>query len=472
MPETLLSRDEEELKNNNEKPGSVIGPSPDFNFDSGVVGAGTHIEEEQAPPEIRPEEQPSATDTEVVAPKKLSEEEKKIQENVAALEKLHEEHLGVEKIVEQTPEVDAEKVPELKIAEAEKEYTPKEQLLALKNEAEKLDKEIEGAKKRREDVIKSGEVQLRGDLIKEVRKLEKQKENIVKEIGEAQKEVKKQAAENLSVQDVMNMKRSEMLEAFKDVTENEKGESRHLFKERDEMVKQNLEARKMKIIPGNKIEEYRAKLIAKEKAKIYSDNRSAAKAICWARLTADQKQQFGVPDSDGFQKYLREKAEEKLGISENDFYNLVRAGIVPEQMKKRGRFMGAILGDFKVIDSRYPRPLEISKKEFDKMIAGLRDGQAEAVGMAAKSYADRMIEAGRKALRTEKDVCAKKIIEQTVADYNLEQQKERDAEAERQAAKARRTVRVPPIKINQRRGGKVGGKAKRKSAAEKLEEAA
>ena len=277
--------------------------------------------------------------------------------------------------------------------------------------------------------------------IEEVRKLEEQEKNILKEIEEARKEVKKQAAETLSAPDVMKMRPRAILESFRDITENEKGESRHLFKERDEMVKQNMEARKMKIIPGNKAEEYRATLIAKEEVRINSEERSVAIATCWERLSAKQKQQFGAPDSQGFQNYLQGKRE-KLGVPEDDFYNLVRAGIVPEQMKKRGRFMGAILGDFKVIDSRYPKPLEMSKEEFNKLTAGLQNGRVEAIMMAAERHADRMIEEGRKALRTEKDVCAKKIIEQTIADYNSEQQKEQKAEMERQVLKAKRTPKV------------------------------
>lgn len=270
-----------------------------------------------------------------------------------------------------------------------------------------------------------------------------EKQNVV----EAVKQTKEQAAEFLSDEKLWEKNPREIIEAFRTLTENEKGEHRHLAKERNEMAYENERERKRIVLIGKEaIENRRQELIKKAEAKIHEKERLAANATCWERLAPKQKEKFKTSDSPEFKKYLEDKRN-KLGVSEDAFASLVQKGYKPEDAKVRrwGTWFRGPALEIPSTISDTALTSDGSKDDLNKWVednhnAGIRERVAQAVE-------DRLMY-GRKVLLQEKRFCAKEIIRRAVDNYKEEQNKKKRPEPVPTEAKAVVAESEKPVNYN------------------------
>ncbi len=302
-------------------------------------------------------------------------------------------------------------------------------------------KDVEGLEKQKERMLEESNIAKVEKIEKyyaETKAAEQKPVEKTKETEEARAEKKEKAVEFLSNPEITKEKPKEIIEAYKIAT----GEN--LKEKRDKLVEQNFKERGMTVISGkDAIEKYRQRATERAEKKIFSEERSDSVMVCWDRLAKNEQAKYtenGVVNLVAFKDSLRGKAE-KLKISEDVFYSLVKAGYEPENMKKRGFFGRLFIGDVKVVRGDMPNPIDLSKKDFENLINKTLGDQLQRVGKEAQKRVDLKIIEGTKRLTREKNICALNIIKKTVEEYKSdktskqevikqEEKKEKDPVAE------------------------------------------
>jgi hypothetical protein len=236
-------------------------------------------------------------------------------------------------------------------------------------------------------------------------KMKKEVQETRDRLAEQERQQKKEKAlEVLSDPKIMERSPRELVESFRNLTENENGEHRHLSKERNEMAYGNLQERGMRIIRGkDAIEEARQRIATREQDKIKSEEHSRAIKTFWER-NSDIK-------PEDREKYLGD-IKKRLGLDGVDgdfaFEKLVNDSYLVEKAKT-GWFSDKI---------KIPK-INGKSLSYDKeLLQEMAQEEKNRISVEAQKRADLKIIEGRKRVLKEKQVCARKIIEKTVAEYS------------------------------------------------------
>ncbi len=263
------------------------------------------------------------------------------------------------------------------------------------------------------------------------------------------------AAEFLSKPDFeKDIKRT--VEAFRNITTNEKGEHRHLAKERNEMVALNIEARGGRIIRGKEaIEKARQEIAVKEVAKIRSELHEKAMETLIARLPEKYKN-----NKEALTAYI-ENIKDKLELVGPDrdvaFDKLVNDGYLVENAKKRW-----FSYEFKIPKSGEREPVMYNPAlHFETLTKNAN----LSIVSTAQERADFKIEQGRKKMKQERQKSMKEIVAGALSDYMVKQQEKpkkikegkRMTTSAKTASERYREDRLKEIQEKQSRGEKLTG---------------
>ncbi len=290
--------------------------------------------------------------------------------------------------------------------------TPRQSMQEPREKIGKTYQELKGAKERRTEVSRGGplaEAEAGPVIDAEIKKL-----------TEAIKAAKEKAAEFLSDSGVIGRDPRRAVESFRNLTENEAGEHRHLARERNEMAYKRERDKGMTVLVGKKaIEEYRQKTIAQAEEMIHEKERSKSVATCWARLSDKDKVRLKGQGSSEFKAHLEQKMK-KLSISEDVFAGLVNAGLKPEDAKIRGwlkRLFGFTAVVIPSADGKTSLESDGSKEDINTWVAENPD---KKIKERAVAIVDAKISEGKRRLQEVKQTCAKEIIAQAVESYKAE----------------------------------------------------
>lgn len=297
--------------------------------------------------------------------------------------------------------------------------------------------------------------------------VKKEEEGQVKEKPETKKQISKSIGEKLSEENInadveflsdpnfeKDIKRT--VEAFRNITTNEKGEHRHLAKERNEMVALNIEARGGRIIRGkDAIEKVRQEITEKEALKIKNELHEKAMETLIARLPEKYKS-----DKNALTIYI-ENIKDKLELvgpnRDLAFDKLVNDGYLVEHAKKRW-----FSYEFKIPKTgEKERALYNPTLHFETLIKNANLG----VASTAQERASLKIEQGREKMKQERKKSMKEIVAGAILDYKTKQSekakttktsKQKNTPAENWSKKYREE-RLREIQEKQSRGEKISG---------------
>mgnify|MGYP000061884595 CR=1 FL=1 len=255
------------------------------------------------------------------------------------------------------------------------------------------------------------------------RVLEAQGKEIEQRIEAAEKKRKQENAWEIlkdSEENWAKRRMSEMAEIVRDAT------GRDLIKEVDSMAKKNLKERGVRIC---KISEVRPQLINSETLKVSQERYSEALLSCFGSLSAEERAGYyernGAINIAEFQKYVEEKIT-KLGISKEQFGQLVRDDIDVLHIKERGFFERLIsfgmMGKYVISRRDGLPPVSLSDKQFKDFLALKEEKAKETIKTEVEKRVDEKIIQGRKRWLKEKQVCTRSIIREIVK--SEEQKKE------------------------------------------------
>lgn len=242
-------------------------------------------------------------------------------------------------------------------------------------------------------------------------------EQVEKKNEETREQKRERAIEILSDPKVMDRSPEEIAEAFRNLTEDESGNHRHLAKERSKMVEKNLKDRHTIVIKGkDAVEKYRQQIIQKEEERISKEEHSKALNTLWER-NPNVKKEDREKHLAKFKKNLRLD-----GVDDNAaFDKLINDGYAVEKSKT-----GWFSGETKIPKVKGKGVLVYGNKK-DILQDATQLAKSKILG-EAQIRADLKIIEERKRLLAERAVCTKDIIEQTVEKYNLEKQQKQEAE--------------------------------------------
>jgi hypothetical protein len=246
------------------------------------------------------------------------------------------------------------------------------------------------------------------------------------------------------------------VEAFRNITTNEKGEHRHLAKERNEMAALNIEARGGRIVRGKEaIEKARQEIAEKEAIKIRNEFHEEAMETLIARLPEKYKN-----NEEALTAYI-ETIKDKLEIVGPDrdvaFDKLVNDGYLVENAKKRW-----FSYEFKIPKSGEKKPAMYNPAlHFETLIKNAN----LSIASTAQERADLKIEQGRKKMKQERQRCMKEIVISALSDYKIKQQEKPKKTNQRKqtiasakdASERYREERLREIQEKQAKGEKLTG---------------
>ena len=306
----------------------------------------------------------------------------------------------------------------------------------------------------------------------ELKRREEEIQQKIKEEAEAKEKQELEQKENaliiLSDPKVMERQPREIIESFRNLTENEKGEHRRLSKERNEMATRNLQEKGQRVIIGKEaIEKYRQQSIEKEKKKIWAKERSMATTTFYDRLPKKKKEQFekkGGISSLEFNDYLSQ-TRQKLGISENAFSSLInmKFEVGSSKVRRWGTWFRGPAIEIHTIENNLT--LEANSK--DDLNKWAEEQANERIKRQAEERTDLKITEGRERLLAEKNICAKIIIAETVEAYNLEKRKKQDEAEKKRIEEEQAEVAKPKKPKRKSLVKKTSKKSKAKKAKKK-----
>ena len=251
-------------------------------------------------------------------------------------------------------------------------------------------------------------------------------ELLVKVGGVEDIEKKERALVVLKDEEVMKRSPKEIVEAFRNLTEDETGEHRYLAKERNEMAYKNLRERGCTILIGKEaIEKAKQDLIKRETKKVEDERYIDAKSrylngLSENQLSKKEKKEYIKDGSFDKERYLAATIE-NLGIS-----NVVFAEMILNQHLEihNIRRIGLFKTTIKIPSSDGRESVAKTEKEFKEWIEKFIVPKAnESVLREAQLRVDQKIINSRKRMLIEKELCAKVIIQQAVEKYEVEKVK-------------------------------------------------
>lgn len=332
-------------------------------------------------PEQQPTSQPEPQEPKIWLPDEAREQLEKEEKLKSELEpqpekpKLEESSSGTEKkkpSIEIVTDIGRERTPE-EVEEFKKIREEAKQYIEKQKEAENREKEIR-EKQKRGELLSSQEVAyLRArELAQEKEEAEKKAKEEEEKEREAREKAKVEAAKNelvdlaKSINEAREKKKREeeisLYDRAKEVFKEATGES--LDKIASERAKKDAEEQGYKII--TKQEFFSEARINRTQEEMKIKRWVSSVNERWLMLSEEEKKRY-ENDIRKFHDELEEKRKKlgetlKVSISENVFYDMMRRGYKPEDIKKRGIFGGKI----EIPSSDGRRPLVISKKEFSE----------------------------------------------------------------------------------------------------------
>jgi hypothetical protein len=225
---------------------------------------------------------------------------------------------------------------------------------------------------------------------------------------------KEKALETLSDPKVMERSPKEIVESFRNLTEKENGEHRHLAKEKNEMAYGRLKKSGMRVIVGKEaIEKVRQEIIVKEQQRIKNTEHSRASIAFWER-------NYNVKPKDR-EKYLTD-IKNKLGITGPDgdiaLDRLINDGYLVEKAKSRWFLKGV----------KIPKANGKSFSFDEEFLQEIAKEAKANILINAQDNAELKIKQGKKRVFSTKQLCASEIIRNTVADYKSQQVETKEPE--------------------------------------------
>jgi len=365
----------------------------------------------------------------------MAEQEKNPVENESATQAQKDYEAQLKEALNSASIISAENPPEGEMMpdSREKKQPPQseEELIKKQEIAERQKREAEKAPEVKEEITKE-EAKIRAN-VSALERMAKEREDYEKSLREQKPEAapevlevvpelkpvaegveqpkitKEQAFEFLSNPDLKNESPEKLAEYFEALT------GRRLDTEANAKADAIFEKVGIDYMYTNETKE---EMFQREQAKIQDEQRNIATSGIWDRLSEKDKARIGDIGSDNFKIFIAKKAE-KLGLKESEFLSLASAGWAPEKIEK-GWFSG-----FKIIDTHWHYPLNVSKKEFYKAVASIQTEQSEKMKAIAIASADVRAEKNannEKAFQAVRGACVENIIIQALAAYSAEKQ--------------------------------------------------
>lgn len=246
----------------------------------------------------------------------------------------------------------------------------------------------------------------------------------------ARQERKEKALVILQDKEVMKRSPKEIIESFRNLTEDENGKHRDLDKERKELAYRNLRERGCVILIGKEaIEKDKQQAIEREKKKIEDERYADAESkyfngLSENQLSKEEKEKYIKNGSFDKEKYLKDTIE-KFGISKVVFAEMIlNQHLEIQNIKKRG-FLDKFFLKIVIPSSNGRESVEKTEKEFKEWIEKVVVPEAnQSVLREAQLRVDQKIIANKKRMLVEKELCAKVIIQQAVGKYEAEKKLE------------------------------------------------
>ena len=234
-----------------------------------------------------------------------------------------------------------------------------------------------------------------------------------------QQERKEKALEFLSDPKVIEQSPKEIIESFRNLTENENGEHRHLAQEKNELAYKNLRERGCTILIGKEaIKTAKELALKKEQERVKNEEHSRAIATFWERNPNVKEENR--------EKYLGD-IKKRLGLDGADgdiaFDHLVNGGYLVEK-PKMGWLSWFVGKEIPKIGGKVSLTFENKKDLLQQMAKEATD----KISAQARIRTELKFIAGRNRIMAEKQICAKKIIEETVEQYKKQPEKQEKEE--------------------------------------------
>lgn len=302
---------------------------------------------------------------------------------------------------------------------------PAEKPVETSSTEKKPEKNLEQIKAEEEQLEEAKKEKTKDELI-----------NTAKKIEEARANKQKEAESSLY---------EKAVEPYREITgENLKEKSKE---------KAKIEAEKEGLKLMTKQEFLSEKRIKDTEEKVKQREWSAAISYRWSNLSDKERARYigenGKQDISKFATELEEKrqglAKKGINLSRDAYYQMMKEGLQPDQMKIRGFWGRLFIGSQIEVASLYwKEPLNMSKKELGNWAIKSEARSIDYAKREAQRELDQKVVEGQKRWRGKKQKCTRDLIGEVVQKIEIERR-------EKEQAKKKEAVQKPKIEISSRK---------------------